>query len=434
MKKIDDLFKSALKGHELPYNESAWNEMSKRLDARGGSAGYLKWICGVSVAAIAIGTIFYFNHTDTNTKNNTDLKLVGNNKKEFKSKFSPVNSEEIDSNYVLNNDTITRASETKLKIEKRAIFTGVTDEKEKSSVKKAPSPIVDKSLVEEVLVPPVYRESIIELEEDVKDNETQVQSIEEEDFVFSFVSNQCINEEWSYTNKNNQSIWLNSPSNDIIEINAYSEHKEILRTKGRYQIGILNQENEFISKTAFTVFEANEAQITSDDALNYENGLPELNLETYQEGKHTWSLDGEVRAKNQSAHVFKLFKKGIHTMSIKTTDANGCNASSSITFNVESDYNLLAVNAFSPSSTEPRNTHFIPFALTQRNTPFKMIIIDPADGAVLFETSAADMPWDGTDRNTGKMVDTNKSYVWKVVLEQPEANENPEYVGTVIRL
>jgi hypothetical protein len=172
----------------------------------------------------------------------------------------------------------------------------------------------------------------------------------------------------------------------------------------------------------------------ADDALNYENGLPELIVEAYQEGQNTWTLDGEIQAKNQSTHSFNLFEKGIHVMSIKTTDVNGCHAKSSVTFHVEADYNLLAVNAFSPSSLEPRNTHFIPFALTQRNTPFKMIVIDPTDGAVLFETSAADIPWDGTDRNTGKMVDANKSYVWKVILEQPKANENPEYIGTVVRL
>jgi hypothetical protein len=52
----------------------------------------------------------------------------------------------------------------------------------------------------------------------------------------------------------------------------------------------------------------------------------------------------------------------------------------------------------------------------------------------LFETSTADQPWDGIDRNTGKMVDENKSYVWKVILDQPESNEKPEYLGTVVRL
>ena len=44
------------------------------------------------------------------------------------------------------------------------------------------------------------------------------------------------------------------------------------------------------------------------------------------------------------------------------------------------------------------------------------------------------MPWDGIDRNTGKLVDENKSFVWKVILENPEINEKPEYIGTVVRL
>ena len=33
MKKIEDLFKSALRDQELPYDERAWNEMSKKLDS-----------------------------------------------------------------------------------------------------------------------------------------------------------------------------------------------------------------------------------------------------------------------------------------------------------------------------------------------------------------------------------------------------------------
>ena len=431
MKKIEDLFRSALKDQELPYDQSAWKEMSKRLDARGGGAGQLKWILGVAVvAAITIGSILYVNNEETNTKNTTDPKLASNDKK-FESNSTEGNNES------LNNDTDSQSfedpqtpdntSDNTSDNTKNTTSTGTDSEKEEVIVISCCEEYF--SVEEEILVPPVYREALIEKEE----KET-VSINKKENLVFPPVSNHCINEEWTYANKNTKSVWLSTPSNDLIEITSGSKHKEVLSVKGLYHMGILNQDDEFISRVTFTVFEAAEAQIIADDALNYENGLPELIVEAYQEGQNTWTLDGETQAKNQSSHSFNLFKKGLHVMSIKTMDANGCSASSSVTFNVEDDYNLLAVNAFSPTSMEPRNTHFIPFALTQRDTPFKMIVIDPADGAVLFETSAADIPWDGTDRNTGKMVDANKSYVWKVILEHPEANEKPEYIGTVVRL
>ena len=180
--------------------------------------------------------------------------------------------------------------------------------------------------------------------------------------------------------------------------------------------------------------EAKSSQLLVEDHLNYENGLPQLNAHAYSDGHNTWYVNEKAVSSNQNETSFNLFSKGNYNISLKTQDEKGCTAVSNVAFNVEDDYNLLAVNAFTPSSIDTRNRFFIPFALTQRDTPFTMIVIDPADGAILFETSNADMPWDGTDRNTGKMVDENKSYVWKVILEHPESNEKPEYLGTVVRL
>ena len=76
----------------------------------------------------------------------------------------------------------------------------------------------------------------------------------------------------------------------------------------------------------------------------------------------------------------------------------------------------------------------MPYALTKRDAAFKMIIIDPSNGAVIFETMNADQPWTGINKNTGELVEDKKSYVWKVVLQNPEKGESPEYMGTVIRL
>ena len=88
MKKFEDLFKSALRDQELPYDESAWNEMSKKLDARsggGGASGNLKWILGTAGAiVVTVGVLLYMdNNTNVQeqSKNqiaNTDLELNEN--------------------------------------------------------------------------------------------------------------------------------------------------------------------------------------------------------------------------------------------------------------------------------------------------------------------------------------------------------------------
>ena len=428
MKKIEDLFKSALKDQELPYNESAWKDMSKKLDARsGGVSGNLKWILGVAGAVVVTVCVMLYTYNNTDVKDQSNNQIASNDLKL---------NEKTDSNEL--------ASETQSETEKS---------NEKLNTKEVESP--NESNQEEVvqiveccdekvekLITPVYRETST-LPDSVAEiiNEMKAAALEEsyEDIIFDWYvePNVCQNTVWNYSNDNNKvSIWLKTPTNKLIEIHPGGKHSETLTEHGVYQIGIMNESSEFESRSNMNVLQVEIVQIIADEALNYENGLPELNVEVYPEEINNWSwtLNDNFASKNQYSESFNLFNKGNHVIGVRTWDANGCNASSSFTFNVEDDYNLLAVNAFTPSSIDSRNRFFIPFALTQRDTPFTMIVIDPADGAIVFETSNADMPWDGIDRNTGKMVDENKSYVWKVILEHPESNEKPEYLGTVVRL
>jgi hypothetical protein len=63
-----------------------------------------------------------------------------------------------------------------------------------------------------------------------------------------------------------------------------------------------------------------------------------------------------------------------------------------------------------------------------------MVILDPTDGGVVFETSDASQPWDGIDRRDGKLINTQKVYIWKVTIKSPEAGEKSEYKGTITRI
>jgi hypothetical protein len=101
---------------------------------------------------------------------------------------------------------------------------------------------------------------------------------------------------------------------------------------------------------------------------------------------------------------------------------------------VREDYNLLAPTAFRPSSNDPRNNHFMPFALTQRSTGFELMIIDPETGRTVFKSTSAENAWDGTDMNSEQADKVNKSYIWKVKLIQPERGEKSEYSGTILRM
>lgn len=421
MKKIEELFKSALRDQELPYDESAWNEMSKKLDTRsggGGASGNLKWILGTAGAiVVTMGVLLYMdNNNDVEEQSNkqiasTDLKLnekTDSNDSEFIDVTSETQSESDDSKDKSDAKEIESSNESNQ--EEAVQVVDCCDEK------------VEK------LITPVYRETTVN-EETVVENPGL-----KEKLTFRTVQDKCLNDVFVYLNENNQSVWLNTPVNKLIEIKASTEFREVLNEKGIYEIGVLNASQDFVSRSSFRVFEPKSNQLIVEDHLNYENGLPQLDAKAYNEGENKWYLNDVVVALNKEKNSYNLFKKGNYQIAMSNLDINGCVSKSVTNFWVEEDYNLMAVNAFTPSSWDSRNTHFLPYALTKRDTPFKMIIIDPSDGSILFETSSADMPWDGIDRNTGKMVDENKSFVWKVILENPESNEKPEYIGTVVRL
>ncbi len=63
-----------------------------------------------------------------------------------------------------------------------------------------------------------------------------------------------------------------------------------------------------------------------------------------------------------------------------------------------------------------------------------MVILDPTDGGIVFETSDASQPWDGIDKRDGKLVDIKKVYIWKVTIKFPETGEKSEYKGTITRI
>ena len=423
MKKIEDLFKSALKDQELPYNESAWNEMSKKLDARsGGASGNLKWILGAAGAVVVtVGTLIYVNSNNvSNIQENKEKNIASLETKSIKN-TNDIDSDEIISENQVQEDNTTEKSNNEVQVKSKTI-SNETNQQEVVQIIEC----CDEKVVQ--LIPPVYRETTVK-EETLIEN-PGVKEI----LTFNTLTDKCLNDEFVYLNENKQSLWLNTPMNTLIEIPASSKFKESLNEKGLYQVGELNASMEFVSRSSFTVFEAKSNQLIVEDHLNYENGLPQLDAKAYNEGDNKWYLNNDAVSFNKESNSFNLFKKGNYRIGISTKDPNGCVSQSNVIFYVEEDYNLLAVNAFTPTSWDSRNTHFIPFALTQRNTPFKMIVIDPADGAILFETASAELPWDGTDRNTGKMVEQNKSFVWKVILERPESNEKPEYIGTVVRL
>ena len=95
---------------------------------------------------------------------------------------------------------------------------------------------------------------------------------------------------------------------------------------------------------------------------------------------------------------------------------------------IKEDYNLLAAPAFSPNG-DGVEENFIPEALKTLNRRFRMTVVDPATGALLFETNDAKRPWNGRVNGTGAPCATG-DYVWMVEMKDGEALGGT-YNGTV---
>ncbi len=417
MRDIEELFKTSLKDHELPYDENAWSQMSKRLDAKNGVASSnLKWFIGAASVVAIVATYLFVTAEETaktpinkHSQTETEKKNVLHPSKEDLSKEdSSVVSLNVEAKSPENiNITISR------------------DEKKNQLIEGLELDIIEEQIISD-LIAPVYRE--VELTGLSDNHESQVK------LHFNKMGNQCLNSTISYSNTNEKSIWLRLPSSELIEMPAKSNTKLNLSQKGMYLIGNIDNANEFITSTSFRVDPAQEIQVSAADYVDFENGLPEFNVQAFAEGEVSWKLNNEPTSKSGKKETFNLFDKGNYSIEGELTDINGCKSKAQVTFYIEKNYNLLAVNAFTPNSFDNRNTTFMPFALTKRNTPFKMIVIDPINGAVIYETSNSDQAWDGVNKNSGELVEKNKSFVWKVILQQPEKGESPEYMGTIVRL
>jgi len=408
MDKIDDLFKKAIESHTEPYDPSAWEALEKRLNGQlpPKTNPFKKW--GLPGAALVIGiSLATWYLTDSSTPVSTPISP----------KTASTERHKTEVNYHVNS---TKKTEERPEITSHSEFL-------------EPLPQWKESIIIDTESEPVYNQlhSVASTIDEVPSNTVELKDSPKPKELFTYnplVLPNCagISSELKNTNgfevtvKSNSMLLSMEPNSSIkLELNAGTI--EILDPK----TGAILQSNVIYEPKGDLVF----------DELIYENGVPvqglhiktEANVRSVRYGKQIKENIG----KDLTLHVFD---KGTLLVHVDLMDDNGCSNELSGLIKVSEDYNLLAVNAFEPSSQDARKNTFMPYALTQRGTPFRMIIIDPNDGGIVYESSDASLPWDGVDRRFGKIADANKAYVWKVTLSEPKAGEKSEYMGTVVRM
>jgi len=427
MKDIEKLFKDSLENHELPYDGSAWKSLESKLPTTRivKPINFTKWgLIGFAAAALVV-SVFIVSNSDEKTTNQIEKKELKHVEKQSSSSK--------------------KVNTTK---------TASTTEKQLNNSKTTESNLTGNSLnsfveIEQNQVRGEYENSnhqfMKDLEFGVIPNNTNYQSTivqnstenqkSNSGYKIPAVATKCKGETFELENENAKSIVLKLPTGKLEVIRAKSQLKTNLTQTGTYTINGIDEGGDLVELRTFEVINSPSIALNFDSDLTYENGLPVLkaNLET-DESKIKWTLNNKLIDPSGKNAVVFAFDKGAYELSATVTNDLGCKSTESKVIQVKYDYNLLAVNAFNPNSSDLRLTTFLPVALQSRTSPFKMVILDPNDGGIVYETSDASQPWDGIDSRDGKMVNSNKTYVWKVTIKNPEIGEKSEYKGIFIRI
>ena len=419
-KNIDELIKSALEGHEMPYDNNAWNSLNKKLNHPNAPIKPFKfWFFGTSIiAVITISSLLYFSS-----------KQEENNDKPVEQKMDLIEK---------SNSQSTTSKKTKTEKTK-----GIQDEKissneleAKEDDKKETKTNLILPEVNEVLVKEITKD--LKLDEEMpnpkKGNSVNTKKVTEPD-VPSF-SNKCLGENLKVINKNDEGMTLIFPSGKKVSVAESATENIKLSEEGKYEL-LVNSKQKETYNSFFSVFENPRATLLVEDELNYETGLPIIRgeVQTFEESIK-WKVDKVVSANSSKAKIaaFYFFEKGQFELEVIVSNEKGCSSIERKTISISENYNLLAVNAFDPLSSDSRKNTFMPYALSKRNSAFSLIIIDPDNGGIIFESSDASNPWDGIDKRNGKLVSESKTFIWKVTLSSPEKNEKAVYKGTITRI
>lgn len=429
---IENSIKNSLENYEMPYNADAWKAMSARLDAvQPVAKPRFKWyIAASAIAVVSACGYFYYTSGDAASKNekgteiaqenNTTTITENNSESTIEQKHSnPTFTTDLN-DQAIDQDENGSAQTNKSNGGSNANINDVANNGQKVDPKGGDNN-------------PLKSNNGIDNAGNDKINNQGGNTPNEEEFVFQMpaVSTKCENEKMVINNPNKVDLVIIYPNgiNWVGKANANTSIQ--LSSSGTYLVGYFNNQS-FVKEGTFEVLAGPSADfdiINVEDKYD-ENGLPATTVVANGiADNYAWEFDfATAEGKEVIGH---FFKQGDHKITLTATGNNGCINKVTKKINVEENYNLMAMNSFVPTDIDPANNTFMPYSLKVRGDAFHMIILDPADGHLIYETNDPSKGWDGIDKQTGAMVRLETAYIWKVTMENPMKGESPEYAGTV---
>lgn len=418
---IETSIKEALGNYELPYAEGAWEAFSKNLPVVN-APFYKKWWFAASIAIVAISGVFLaFNETSKNQDNNPQIAestasngFNGNtesNANASHSNHSAFQSENKPENIQ------SSSSELKNKVEQNRNNT--VSYSNLTGTNGASNPANSNA-----------SGGSTSSNGNIKNETVGNQYTTDTYFKVNVPTLACLGDEINVHNPNPQKQISVYPVNGkAFSINAGETASIKTTDAGTIRVTSGKYTSEIIVKTP-----AGKLYVEASE-LYYENGIPSVKFDvTGTVNNLKW--DSRIKDTESSNGTFIVHPYTEQTVAarVSSKDANGCTLEEVSSIHLDEKYNLLAPSGFKPLDYDSRNNRFMPFALTQRNTPFELVIINPKNNQIMHRTSNANDGWDGTNRTTGELVSEGTVWIWKVILKYPNPGEPNEYSGTVTRL
>ncbi len=417
-KNIEDIIKDALDNHDAGYVTGAWEKMSARLDGTPSTPFYKKWWMAAAFGTVLVGSAAYFL-TAESKENSTDKTTT------------PVATVNTSSDHSGSQTEKSNTNSTNLNISSNAIVdpnNSVSQQDKTFHVEGGSASCGGGSL-------PNKGNSVTPTGNLGNDNRIPQDNtiiFDIENFKKVYVPTKiCSNEDLLIVNPNSSRFITVTDVNGKT-IDLAPGKKVTLTPKSQGTITVQSGDHkDFIAVHENTT----KLYIDVDPSILYENGIPTMRFSVPGLKENLdWSSNIKgTEQKGESFIVHPYTEKNIEAK-VTSINENGCAVSETQLVSLQETYNLMAPSGFRPNSGDIQTNTFMPYALTQRNVNFELVVLDPRTGAVVFSSSDATQGWDGIDKRTGEMVKENSVWAWKVVIRNPNVGEPVEYKGTITRM
>ena len=427
MKHIEQLIKESLENHELPYNEAAWESMSKRLDGTTPSPFYRKWWVAASVGTVLVGSALFFTlNSQSESVANTPKETLAVAQNTGNSQTTKQNHNAVAQQHTAPQTNTLQTEEKKTVICQGSYETIIIQDHQRPNTAHSNSNQKGEPAIW------TWKDQNSQTNQGQGTKPALSDGTSAKPTILPVIfskSKYCVGDEVEITNPNeNLTVQVTQNEKNLLTVKPGSKKTFTVGSEGMIEVQTGNQK-----QTAAVYATATDLYIHVDPSLIYENAIPAVRFTVSgNDNPVHWTVEKHAGEVENGTFVVHPYKGTEISVTASSKDQNGCTITEKKTISIPEEYKLNAAQALDINAADPRFATFMPIALTKRNTPFELYIYDARSGRVLFKTSDASNGWNGVDSNTGELLKNGSTVLWKVILGNPNPGEPREYSGTLV--